>query len=226
MRIAVHRCSKCLNELKNTSVFSLNGMEDKLISFNIGNFGIILTRKYLVYMTLSVFAIILLYLAISASGGAHDHDSRPITDISWQDFISECGQEAFQKDPRRSQRSFESKFLEKGIYWDGFVVRVNYLDDMVNKHFHESSILVKMQPPDNINGISLGLTFSEHSFAESMDVIKTLELGQHIGFNATIMGMGDSNHVHHLHAFGVEILDGKIEVPALVHNHGRYKYKG
>jgi hypothetical protein len=74
--------------------------------------------------------------------------------------------------------------------------------------------------------VSLGLTFSEHSFADFTDVISSLDLGDHVRFNATIMGLGDTNHVHHLHAFGISKIDGHLELPAIVHENSRYKFKG
>ena len=40
---AVHRCSKCLNVVKNNSFLGFNSMEYKVISFNLGTFGVALS---------------------------------------------------------------------------------------------------------------------------------------------------------------------------------------
>ena len=37
--------------------------------------------------------------------------------------------------------------------------------------------------------------------------------------------MGDSQHLHHLHAFAIEKIDGHKDVEAHVHAGGRYKFK-
>jgi hypothetical protein len=146
MRISVHRCSKCLNEIKQTSIFNLDGLEDKVISFSLGKFGIILSRKYLIYITIFVFSCIMLYFAVSSANLGHDHDSRPISTLKWDDFMKDCGPDAFKNNVRQTIRTFERKYSDRGIQWDGYVVRVNYLEDLVNRHFHETSILIKMVP--------------------------------------------------------------------------------
>ena len=63
---AVHRCSKWLNEVKNNSLLGFNSMEDKVISFNIGSFGIILSRKYLLYIVLSLTWLIVLIMLLTS----------------------------------------------------------------------------------------------------------------------------------------------------------------
>ena len=57
----VHRCGKCMNEVKASSLFGLNSLEDKVIAKNIGSFGIILTRRHLVYMACVVAACLSIY---------------------------------------------------------------------------------------------------------------------------------------------------------------------
>jgi hypothetical protein len=50
-------------------------------------------------------------------------------------------------------------------------------------------------------------------------------MGDKVRFNATIVGLGDSHHIHHLRAFGIEKIDGHMDVWAHTHNTGRYKIK-
>lgn len=78
---AVHRCPKCLNVVKNNSFLGFNSMEDKVISFNIGSFGVALSRKYLLYIVLTIIASILLYLIMS-TGFEHKY-TVPISGITW-----------------------------------------------------------------------------------------------------------------------------------------------
>ena len=44
-------------------------------------------------------------------------------------------------------------------------------------------------------------------------------------FNATIISLGDRNHLHHLRAFGIEVMEGHKDLHAFVHTSGRYKLK-
>jgi hypothetical protein len=49
----------------------LNSLEDKVIAKKIGNFGIILTRRYLLYMALIVAAALSIYTFIIYEENAH-----------------------------------------------------------------------------------------------------------------------------------------------------------
>ena len=72
-KTAIHRCAKCLNEVKDSSYFGFASMEDKLVAFQIGSFGIIFTRKLLLYMALVVSAMLTIYVFILVEE-AHIHD--------------------------------------------------------------------------------------------------------------------------------------------------------
>lgn len=70
---AVHKCAKCLNDVKQASTFGLNSLEDQVIAKNIGNFGIILTRRYLLYIVMVLSAFMSIYMYIMVEGKVHDH---------------------------------------------------------------------------------------------------------------------------------------------------------
>jgi hypothetical protein len=69
---AIHRCAKCLNEVKNNSYFGFSNMEDKLVSFEIGKFGVILTRRLLFYIVLVLTAMLAIYVFVWVEEG-HNH---------------------------------------------------------------------------------------------------------------------------------------------------------
>ena len=97
---AVHRCSKCLNEVKNNSLLGFNSMEDKVISFNIGSFGVILSRKYLLYIVLSLTWLIVLIMLLTS--GVNMNETRPITNYTWVEYKNDWGYQAFIKNPREA----------------------------------------------------------------------------------------------------------------------------
>lgn len=200
-------------------------MEDKVISFNIGTFGVILSRKYLLYILLSVTCAIVLFLLLTS--GVDLREERPLTDVKWPDYRDDCGFFAFTKNPRETIRTFDRKYAGRGVAWDGYIVQVNALNEDSLSHFHHaSSILVKMVPDDKSeDDASLALTLSENMTEKYKDELMQLNVGDHVNFNATIVGLGDRSHLHHFHAFGIKKIQGSAHVNLHVHYNGRYKIR-
>lgn len=110
-KTAIHRCAKCLNEVKTNSYFGFNSMEDKLVTFSVGNVGVILTRRLILYMVLVVTAVLAIYGFIVVES-SHNHDVgesiislipfnlAPISEISWKAFSLDVGHSAWMKNPR------------------------------------------------------------------------------------------------------------------------------
>ena len=122
---AVHRCAKCLNEVKsNNGFFGASSMEDKIITWNIGNFGIILTRKYLLYIVMGIVCSLLIYLVI-VSEANHNHEIRAISNITWEEYRNDCSYDAFIKSPPVAIRNFDRKYFNAPISWDGYIIRIN-----------------------------------------------------------------------------------------------------
>lgn len=69
------------------------------------------------------------------------------------------------------------------------------------------------------------MSLSEKVLTLYKEVIDDLKRGDHIRFNATVLSMGDTQHLHHLHVFAIEKLEGHKDVEAHVHSGGRYKFK-
>ena len=101
-------------------------------------------------------------------------------------------------------------------------------EDSLNFAYHSSSIMIKMDEPDQEgghHGADLGLSLSERVLTSHKDEIDSLHRGDRVRFNATMLSMGDSQHLHHLHAFDIKKIDGHKDVEAHVHAGGRYKFK-
>lgn len=69
---AIHRCAKCLNEVKTNSYFGFSSMDDKIVTFSIGKVGVILTRKILLYAALVLTAALAIYAFVWVES-RHDH---------------------------------------------------------------------------------------------------------------------------------------------------------
>ena len=70
---AIHRCAKCLNEVKTNSYFGFSSMEDKLVTLQIGKLGVILTRRLLLYTALIVTAMLAIYTFVWIES-SHNHE--------------------------------------------------------------------------------------------------------------------------------------------------------
>lgn len=178
-----------------------------------GNFGIILTRRYMLYIAMVLAAFMGIYMFIMVEEKVHDH--RKISDLTWHTFREECGYEAFIKSPRKSYRNFEMHHYGKYVNWDGYVIRVNLNDDdPLSIAYHTTQIMVKMEESDIPEGVGadLGVTLSELNLEKYSSVIEDLHIGDHIRFNATMISLGDRHHLHHLRAFNIEKIDGHMDV--------------
>ena len=108
---AVHKCAKCLNDVKQSSLFGLNSLEDKVIAKKVGSCGCILTRKYLLYIIMVISVFLSIYMFILVEETTHGH--RHISSITWPRFKEQCGYKAFTKNPRGTFRNYEMNYFAK-----------------------------------------------------------------------------------------------------------------
>lgn len=114
-KTAIHRCAKCLNEVKTNSYFGYSSMEDKLVTFQLGNAGVILTRRLLLYLAMVLFLALGIYSIVLVEG-SRDHESAPITSsLTWAVFSTEVGHTAWMKNRRKAEATFIEKYLNKGV---------------------------------------------------------------------------------------------------------------
>lgn len=168
-----------------------------------------------------------IYVFILTETG-HNHEARPITDLTWTDFRRDCGYNSFVNNPHKAITKFDRVYQNQGISWDGYIIRVSLNEeDAINFAYHSSSIMMKMDPEDQegAHGADLGLSLSERVLTQYKGVIDDLHRGDHVRFNATILSMGDTQHLHHMHVFAIEKISGHKDVEAHVHAGGRYKFK-
>ena len=87
-----HRCPKCHNEIKEDSIFS--SLDDNLLGFNIGSFGILVTKRILLKLLIAVICIGLTSLTYEyvVEGPAWYLDGREADlSITWDNFVKDCG---------------------------------------------------------------------------------------------------------------------------------------
>lgn len=69
-------------------------MDDKLLSIQIGKFGVIFTRRQLFYCVIVLSAMMAIYLFILVEEGIN-HEIVPISAISWAAYRNDCGYDAY-----------------------------------------------------------------------------------------------------------------------------------
>ena len=87
-----HRCPKCHNEIKEDSVFA--SLDDNLMSFNIGSFGVLITRRTLLKLLVGVICFVVASFAYEywIEGPAWYLEGREVdASIKWSDFVRDCG---------------------------------------------------------------------------------------------------------------------------------------
>jgi hypothetical protein len=83
-----------------------------------------------------------------------------------------------------------------------------------------------MVPDDkSVDDSSIALTLSENMTEKYKNEIMQLNAGDHVLFNGTIVGIGDKSHLHHLHVFGLQKIEGTAHVNINIHENGRYKIR-
>ena len=151
-----------------------------------------------------------------------------MTSITWNQYRRDVGYDTFSQNPRFAYLNFQQNYFMNGVSWDGYIVRVNLNeDDPLHMAFNSASIEIKMEQDDRqgFHGPDIGLSLPEHVLVKYSEVIGSFHRGDHIRFNATIHSMGDSTHLHHLHVFALEKLEGHRDVEAHAHANGRYKVR-
>jgi len=87
LRDQIHRCPKCHNEIKEDSIFS--SLDDNLVSFNLGSFGVLITRRVLLKLFVGVICAGIASVSYEyvIEGPAWYLEGREAdTSITWHDF--------------------------------------------------------------------------------------------------------------------------------------------
>ena len=80
-KTAIHRCAKCLNQVQESSYFGYSSLNDKLFTWQIGSFGVILTRRTILYMVMVIIAFLSIYVFILVEEANH-HSSKSLGSLT------------------------------------------------------------------------------------------------------------------------------------------------
>eukprot|EP00357_Protocruzia_adherens_P034364 CAMPEP_0114995796 /NCGR_PEP_ID=MMETSP0216-20121206/13938_1 /TAXON_ID=223996 /ORGANISM="Protocruzia adherens, Strain Boccale" /LENGTH=331 /DNA_ID=CAMNT_0002359897 /DNA_START=60 /DNA_END=1055 /DNA_ORIENTATION=+ len=202
---AVHKCTNCFNRVGAKNCMGIPFWKDKVISFQVGNFAVVLSRVY-------VAAIVLIIGIIGyVSLVTYIHKTVYIYPYTWEEYKTDCGREALLKSPEGVMNKFRSTYSHKGVEWEGYVVKIDQSSDRWFASPHSAAIQVKMENSDSEKYPDLYLTFSEEYFQEFRSVLATLDRGDPIKFVAVLIAAANENQLHHMHATQLE----KLEKPKM-----------
>ncbi|CDW76028.1 UNKNOWN [Stylonychia lemnae] len=243
LRQQIHRCAKCLNAVKEKSLFS--SLEDNILSLSIGKFGIIIKRRTLVksfvFLLLSSFIFYIFKHYYIDPLNDYDHFQFD-ENITWSSYLTDCGRHVQLEQARQH---FYKRYKLKHIQWQGYVMRVDANEE---SQVHFAKILVQMDRRDYHPSEQdfaerepdLVITLTEAGFERNQKEIEELRRGDIIRFNATISHFAvqkaqgdlskynneDEQQVHHLHGIGIEKIGHKENDDIKPHYHwdGRFQF--
>eukprot|EP00743_Colponemidia_sp_Colp-15_P009390 GILK01010267.1.p1 GENE.GILK01010267.1~~GILK01010267.1.p1 ORF type:complete len:394 (-),score=47.22 GILK01010267.1:22-1203(-) len=195
LKEAVHRCPRCLNKVGSKARVTLPSPRDEVMTFSCGKCAVVLSRKYLFFALVVIGLVFLAFLRIQAV------ENRPVeyTDASWDDFISDCGQSTFRRNPVRASINFRDKYQDKTVTWEGKLIKVDQNQQSI-MHRGSPILIIRMDPSDS----GLGADIAMIATADHSSSISNLNPGDWVAFNATFISAGRDRQLHHMHAVSIE----------------------
>ena len=213
----IHRCPACLNKVGTCNFYDILSLSDKVITFSIGTFAIIISRKVLLGIFFCVLLItICFYFPLYAFNFKHE-----FLDETWEDYYKFCSPDNFIKKHEQAH-IYCSKYKYVDVSWNGFALRTDFDSSFISTH--KASILVKMNKEDHSEDGDLYLKFNDYTYSKFKDIIFNLNRGDHIFFNATIIQ--ESTDRQSLIAEPFDLMKGEdyIKINPHIHHKGRYSF--
>ena len=227
-----HTCPLCYRELgTNNRIFNHFFLEDKVlnknyfflkcynkvIGFKFAQVGLILTRKILLGIALSILLMVILFFKIKVLAHPHSFEKIKYFSDDWPTFLERC---SVNKLTLNSAFCVEKYLDRSAMNWEGYVIRL--VDNRENFHrflTHAVELLVKMEPSEAFPDIYL--TFDSMEAQEFGSVFNNLERGKKVRFNGTVKNFGESGS-RHLHGLSVMEIEGMMKIEESGIGKGRY----
>lgn len=122
---------------------------------------------------------------------------------TWEEFLSDCGGEIIVENNVHARNTFNHKYENNVVSWAGY-----YADTKQSQTFvysdHAINILIKMEPTESVLYPDLVLSVSSATLQKQREVLRGLQKGEELRFEARIVSMGNEFKMHHLHALSFE----------------------
>jgi len=211
----LHRCPNCLNKMGTCNFYDILALSDKVLSFSIGSFAIIFSRK----MLLGFFVCLLLITICIFFFSSIVFSMPNIIEDKWEDYWKFCSPDEFSK--RHSQASvYCQKYRYADVAWDGYLVRVDYESSFISRY--KATMLMKMNKNDTSEDGDLYLKLDDYKYSKFKNVIYNLTRGDHLYFNATILHEAGLKRNTLAEPFDLAKKEDHININPHIHHHGRY----
>ena len=222
----VHSCPNCMNTVGVHSFYDLLSLTDKVISYQIGNFAVIVNRKQLLGIFIFFLFIFGFYFIFNNLSFERDEN---FLDVDWETYKSICSKEKHIENPTQADILCTRKFKYHNVFWKGrfnnnlgWVIRVDYDDRIFTRY--RVSVLIKMDNNENEDA-DIYLKFDDHYYQKYKPTFLNMTRGDFLSYNATIMFTGNQKFTSIFEGFGIKQETGHIFIHPHIHHNGRYSIK-
>ena len=171
----------------------------------------VLSRGYAIAILLlfSLFSVYYVYMrpSILSTSVAFEapKESFKIT-ATWEEFLSDCGGEIIVENNVHARATFNRKYENNVVSWAGYYADTKQSGGGVPfvHSDHAINILIKMEPTESVLYPDLVLSVSSATLQKQREVLRGLQKGEELRFEARIVSMGNEFKMHHLHALSFE----------------------
>ena len=126
---------------------------------------------------------------------------------TWEEFLADCGGEIVVENYVHAWNTFNHKYENNQVTWTGYYADTKQSQGgalpFINSD-HAINILVKMMPSESVLYPDLVLSVSTALLQRQRDLLKGLQKGDELVFQARIVSLGNEFKMHHLHALNFE----------------------
>lgn len=135
----------------------------------------------------------------------HNIESKEI-DISWQEYLQDCGGEKVIENFVATKLVFNEKYENNVVSWSGFYADVKNKNQGFSlfDNDHYMSILVKMSPSESTIFPDLVLSIGSQFYNSNKSMLNGLKKGDGLDFKGVLVGQGTEFKMHHLHGLSVK----------------------
>jgi hypothetical protein len=197
MKNTIHKCPQCLNTLYVLPPFQflggMKGPSDDLLSFRAGAMAVIVTKRYVYVLLITVVGLLLVYrVHLRLEESQRVYFVGPPSTLTLDDYKADCGQLALSENPLHCITEFPKKYQDQSFRWSGRIKSINEGYDLYFlkvDHFLDltakSENFIVFLPPDKL------------------PLVGNLKPGMDVHFNATLASYGVA---HGMYLHDVEVV--------------------
>jgi len=178
------------------------------MAFRYDKFALVLSNKivFLIFSIYAGFLIYSLYYKIS-----NIEFKSPISlETKWEEYLKNCGAKVILENSVKANLYYEQNYKNNYVRWSGyFIYGFTLQDNSLFRKRDTYNFLIKMEPSESEHYPDIILTMSYDNYQRNQDIIKNLNLGDKISFEASFTKIGDERHFLIMEALNVQKREGE-----------------